>query len=333
MADLYIFDKKIESIFQLLGENEDNISYSVGYVFANSSSFLHNFLSKININVDFEPNEIIIRLQQIEKGAGRTDFEIIHKNKFHIIVEAKRGWTFPSIEQLEEYSTRPSFVESIADYKRIIVCNESIPAFTTTHFTVNIINSIPVEVISWKEIFNIAQGSKAIGQGIGNKLLNELIIYLKKISTMQEIDSNWVYVVTLSNGNIKNSTISTRDIVSIQNKYFHPVGGKKGGWPKEPPNYIAFRYDGRLQSIHHIDRYEVFEDPSFHFPNIPTSIWAPHYLYYLGPPIIPNHIVYSGENINKARSLRVWAMLDLLLTCETVQEARDKSNERVNPVH
>ncbi|MCG2728873.1 MAG: hypothetical protein L6276_01100, partial [Acetobacterium sp.] len=40
--------------------------------------------------------------------------------------------------------------------------------------------------------------------------------------------------------------LSWIDIVEKRNKYFHPMG--MNGWPKEPPNYIAFRYYGKLQS-------------------------------------------------------------------------------------
>jgi hypothetical protein len=57
--------------------------------------------------------------------------------------------------------------------------------------------------------------------------------------------------------------------------------------------------------------------------------WTPgalHYLYHLGPPIIPPHEVSSGTI---KRALRVWAALDLLLTCETINEARDKTKERL----
>ncbi len=143
---------------------------------------------------------------------------------------------------------------------------------------------------------------------------------------MQKVDSNWVYVVSLGSGIPTNWKISWQDIVNKHLKYFHPVGGGKGGWPAEPPNYIAFRYNGQLQTIHHIEKYEVFKDPSTHFNSIPSLKWDPHYLYDLGPAIKPTHTIKSGKKI--IRSMRVWAMLDLLLTSQTIQDARDKSYAR-----
>ena len=50
-----------------------------------------------------------------------------------------------------------------------------------------------------------------------------------------------------------------QDIVNKKRIYFHPVGGGPGGWPSEPPNYIAFRYGGKLQTIHHIDQNDFTE--------------------------------------------------------------------------
>lgn len=326
MAELYIFNNKIDSIFQLLGQKENDISFSVGYAFSNCRHFLLKFLQYININAPIDPNKIKIRLQTHEKNKGFTDFEIIQENEFHIVIEAKRGWNFPSIHQLEKYATRPSFAISAAKDKRIIVFNESIPSFTKTHFGITSISSIPVDVISWNEIQKIASSSKTIGRDFENRLLKELNIYLDKISSMQKIDSNWVYVVSLGSGIPNKWDISWQDIVNKYSKYFHPIGGSKGGWPAEPPNYIAFRYGGKLQSIHHIDKYEVFTDPSLYFTTIPKETWSPHYLYHLGHAIRPTREVKAGKKI--IRSMRVWAMIDLLLTCETIQDARDKSHLR-----
>ena len=327
MTDLYIYENKIESIFQLLGEKENDISYSVGYAFSNCGKFLQNFLQHLKIKTHFEDNKIKIRLQSHEKEKGFTDFEIIHENEFHIIIEAKKGWVFPKEQQLSKYVTRKSFLSSTAKDKRIVVFNESIPAFTKKHFDITSIGRIPVEVVSWNDIREIALSSKTVGRNTENNLLEQLSIYLYKISSMQKIDSNRVYVVALGKGTAPNSNVLWRDIVNKHSKYFHPIGGSKGGWPIEPPNYIAFRYEGKLQSIHHIDEYEVITDPSSFF-EIPKDTWdgQPHYLYHLGPAIKPAYEVKAGEKITM--NIRVWAALDLLLTCQTIQEARDKTKER-----
>lgn len=326
MSDLYIYDNKIETIFHLIGEKENDISYSLGYTLANCPKFLESFLNYLKISTPFQPDRIKIKLQTHEKTKGFTDFEIIQENEFHIIIEAKRGWNFPTSTQLKKYISRPTFKKSSANTKLIVVFNESTPIYTKTHFKGSPVKSIPDHVISWQTINSIASSSIKNSNNSEGRLLKELIKYLDKISTMQKIDSNWVYVVSLGWKKPKNWRINWQDIVNKKKKYFHPVGGGRGGWPPEPPNYIAFRYGGILQSIHHIEKYAVFTDPSIYFTEIPKGNWIPHYLYYLGPKITPNKTVKAGKKI--IRSMRVWSMLDLLLTCDTIQDARDESKKR-----
>jgi len=306
-----------------LGTKENNISYSVGYSFSTCPVFLSMFLKELGFAIRFQPDKIKIRLQRFEKAKGFTDFEIIQENEFHIIIEAKRGWEFPGEKQLSKYVSRELFNKSTAKKKMIVLFNESNEAFAKTHFKMTEIGTVPIVVLSWSKLHALAQ--KAIPESSHREkfILRELNVYLQKISTMQKLDSNWVYIVSLGPGGIGN--IGWRDFVEIHKKYFHPVGGSLRGWPAEPPNYMAFRYGGKLQSIHHIDSYSVITNLKFDF-GFNHEFNENHYLYSLGPAMKPLHEVKSGLKI--VRSMRVWAMLDLLLTSSTIQEARDLSHKR-----
>ena len=140
--------------------------------------------------------------------------------------------------------------------------------------------------------------------------------------TMQNADSNWVYVVSLSSGSPTGSKLTWIDVVEKERRYFHPVG--INGWPKEPPNYIAFRYYGKLQSIHHVESYSVFDDPHNKFSEIPSAKWEPHFLYELSRPFAPTNDVRSGNLHNGRR----WCMLDTLFLARTVSEAVEMSKQR-----
>lgn len=50
-----------------------------------------------------------------------------------------------------------------------------------------------------------------------------------------------------------------------------------GGWPLDPPNYLAFRYDSRLQTIHHVERWEVVDDLEPLFPELGGVSWIRAY--------------------------------------------------------
>lgn len=182
----------------------------------------------------------------------------------------------------------------------------------------------PVVHCSYREIFKIAQESYIKSNHSQKRMLNEFCEYMKGWMTMQNTNSNRVYVVSLSRVCPEGCDFSFIDIVKKFKKYFHPFG--VSGWPKEPPNYIAFRYDGKLQSIHFIEKYIVtsnLHDELKVMPDFEED--GDYFVYRLGPAIVPQKEVRTG---NIYRNGRIWAMLDTLLTCDTISEARDLSNKR-----
>ena len=58
---------------------------------------------------------------------------------------------------------------------------------------------------------------------------------------------------------------------------------------------------------------------------MPDEEWENHYVYTLGPAIVPSKTVKTGKIYPSGR---VWAMLDTLLTADTISEARDISYQR-----
>jgi len=131
--------------------------------------------------------------------------------------------------------------------------------------------------------------------------LRELLTYLKGLTNAAErrADSNWVYVLSLGNWIEEGSSISYIETVEKKRRYYHPVG-PQGGWPVEPPTYIAFRYDGKLQSIHYIEKCETTTNVGSRIPEIADGEHDPILLYYLGPAFRPDHEVLTGNKILRA---------------------------------
>lgn len=323
MTELFLYKQKIDSIFDLLGTNENDISFSLGLGFSKVPAFLELFLRHINITTKFDSEAVKIKLQEFERDKGFTDFEIEQEEEFSVVVEAKKGWNYPDQVQLDKYSSKPSFNSFAASQKKLVVFTESSPTYTAAHYQIKTSNAYDVVVVTYKELWTLAKQARTSSSNFQKKILDELITYLQKIMTMQNIYSNEVFVVSLNYGKEEGWDISWIDIVKQRKQYFHSIGGN--GFPKEPPNYIAFRYHGKLQSIHFIESYDVFQDPHTKFNEIPSANWGPHYLYYLSEPIIPSKEIRTG---NIYRNGKVWAMLDLLLTSDTIAEARNKTQER-----
>jgi hypothetical protein len=322
MPELRLHNQPVESVFNLLGEKENAITFSLGWAFSKSPDFLKSFLKKtLPPHVRFDINDLEVVLQERKDKTGITDIEIreINGKNIHLIIEAKRGWTLPNQQQLEKYVPRIKLDNKEAGM--IVTMSESSESYARACHLPSEVKGIPVKHISWEDVGLLCQGSK--GSHAEKRLMRELRNYLATIVNMQKQDSNWVYVVSLGNQECAPG-LTFKQVVNERRRYFHPYG--RGGWPKESPNYIGFRYDGILQSIHHIESTELFKNFHAHFPEYADEEEnEPFVLYKLGKAIHPEHEVKAGKVV---RSLHVWAMLDLLLTCPTISEARDKSNQR-----
>jgi hypothetical protein len=321
MPELYLHKRRVDSVFSLLGQNENDITFSIGWALSRSPTFLKNLLRKIlHDRHRSDSEQIVVSLQDFRKQAGITDIEIRDPN-LHLILEAKRGWALPSVQQLTGYL--PRFDETKAKERLIVTMSECSNSYAREFLPAKL-NRIDIRHISWSEVSSLSHLRR--GTHAEKRLMRELRDYLATIVNMQSQESNWVYVVSLSDWEWA-PNLSFIKIVEERRRYFHPYG--KGGWPKEPPNYLGFRYWGRLQSIHHVESSEVIRNFHTHFPEYPNKEEGPHFLYKLGPAIRPMREVKTG---NIFRNGRVWAMLDLLLTSKTISAARTASYKRVEEI-
>jgi hypothetical protein len=326
VAELTLHSRPVDTVFDLLGDKEDDITYSVGWGLAQSEAFTRGLLGEAFGDAD-QGEITAIRLQESARGTGRTDVEV-ETERLHLVVEAKRGWDLPTHAQLQQYADRLN--ERDDRDGRIVVVSECAPYYPPVALLLHPIDGVPVSYTPWKGVAELAAATAAGSRTHAEKrLLLELHRYLRGLMTMQNVTSNLVYVVALGQDQLDWSALTFKDTVVERGCYYHPVGGKRGGWPRTPPNYVGFRFDGRLQQIRHVERYAVITRPHDYIPEIIAEAdWSaePHFLYTLGTPIEPPHHVRTGKIF---RSQRVWCALDLLLTCETISEARDRTQERL----
>ncbi len=222
MPALYLHGRQIDSIFQLLGEDENDISYGVAWSLANCPSFLDVFL-KSQVKRNCLSQDVIIRLQHSQKKGGITDIEIESPGSFYVIIEAKKGWQLPGKVQLQKYANRHAFKRSQAPLKLILALSECGPDYAKANLEVCEVSGIPVKPISWKDIAELADRARSVGSHSEKHVLDELLIYLRGLISMHKLDSNWVYVVALGQGKPDGWGISWIDIVTKRKSYFHPM--------------------------------------------------------------------------------------------------------------
>jgi len=310
--------KEINTVFDLRGDKENDITFSLGWALAQSDVFLARFLKDIFPKQNTgTATSVHLQRHDENKNGGYTDIEI-KSEAAHVIIEAKRGWNLPKQAQLEKYAER--FQKS--GKNAIVVMAEREPTGVKLPKPVN---SVPVRYRSWKQITKMALQSVRTGSNAEKRLLREFAAYMEGLIDMQHQESNLVYVIALGGRRKQTwSGMAWRDHV-IKNKAFHKDCREK--WPNTPPNYLGFRYDGQLQSIHHVESYAVVTDLTKRVPVRHKTQWMSKRRHFckLGPAIVPAHTVKTTGLWNT----KVWAALDLLLTCKTVSEARVKTDRRL----
>lgn len=312
VPDLRLHGRSIETVFELMGISENAITFSLGWALRESPSLATLLMKDV---LPSTPVRLVngIRLQEYSAQQGITDIEI-EAGDVRVIVEAKRGWTLPTRGQLQQYAARKPHL--------IVVLSECSEAYATPRLDKDV-GGVPVTHRSWRDVAKLTRAARRTGNRSEGRVLDEFLTYLETAMPVQDQESNLVYVVSLSLDTPKGWGISNIEIVEKMGRYFHPVGNR---WPTEPPTYLGFRYHGKLQSIRHVDGYEVGTNPHSFLKEIPSDEWDPHFFYTLGPPIVPPHEVRTG---NIFRNHRVRAALDLLLTSKTIEKARDETGKRL----
>lgn len=295
------------------------MTYSLGFMVSRSSGFANELLCHVAGSPIVDHSQGVASLQTVIKNHGRTDLEIRVADKFWAIFEAKRGPQLPSHKQLAQYV--PRFANANVTTKRLVAVTNA-PATHVAHSLPTAIDGVPVMHVSWRTILRLAKRAHAHETNHNKRLLDEFAAYLQEILGMENTRSNMVYVVSLGGGHAWN--VNFREVVKRQRRYFYPTAP---GWP-EPPNYIAFRYDGKLQSIHHVEKFDVFTNPKTVFAEADDATVQPHDCLHLGPPIIPPTEVRNGPSVHQAT--RVWCMIDTLLTNKTITDARNETQRRLD---
>ena len=326
IAPLVLHARPVETFFDLLGRDENDMTAALGWALSRSRAMLGEFVITVAPGAA-AADPVIVELQRHDAtDGGFTDVEV-RASDLHVIVEAKRGWALPSDGQLRRYEARFAAFDA-ATQAFVVLTQNGVAAVVGRRLSDwTPPEPISVVVLGWADLVRQARRASRHGSPIERYVAGELAGYLRGVADMRDTNSNSVHVVSLTRKVWAGwpPDLSPVDEVERHRIYHYPTRG--GNYPKVVPNYMGFRYDGKLQSIHHVDDYEVVDSPFGLFPGAPDLRWdEPAYFLRLGPPFGPNHEVRTGPGIFRAAPLT--ADLDLLLTCSTISEARDATRAR-----
>lgn len=319
----------VESVFSLNSVDENSGTFALGWVLEQSQQLRQEFVKKIfNEELDVADAEIVCQKGDKQDG-GYTDLEIRSAHgHYHAILEAKLGWIVAGKDQLEKYQHR--LVGGKAQRQRLVSVS-AIEKQVAKQMLPDSVGGSEIVHLSWNDLQQLARDVRKSASSFEEKLwLRHFEQHLKAMQKENPVADDLVWIVALSRTRpLDGGQISWVGVVEEDGSYFHPVGGH---WPKEPPRYIGFRYDGKLQSVHKIASVEVVGNPAeikgSRWPGAKTKTKANSYFVYKLGTEISVKKMKTGAKIRRAR--QVWCDLETLRSgeFETISDAWEETDKR-----
>lgn len=310
---LTLHGRDVTTAFDLLGHAENDLTAALGYTLSRSPALLSALLQRIPGGpAAAGPDEGAVLAMEDRDDAGRTDLEIRLSRRL-LVIEAKKGWNLPTAAQLGRYADRVTAAGGGALITLSTCSTQWAATALPTH-----VHGVPVHHLPWSDVLADLGQARAASRP-ERRYLEELDTYLRKAIQVLTPEDSWVYCVSVTDSRPGDGGAHTfKEFVTAADSYFHPWGWGQG-WPKTPPNFLAFRWHNHVQRVHRVLSHSVVPTLQNRWPGIPVTgdTAAPHVIYDLGPQILPSPLP-SGTNY---RASRLWVLLDQLLTSPTLKEA------------
>ncbi len=312
MAVLTRHGSDVGSVFDLLGDNENDLTSALGFVLARSPLFREAIMRRISPTGKLHSHGDANVALEVRGDNGRTDLEL-HFGEGLLVFEAKRDWLLPSEEQLARYADR---ISSSSGPGALASLSQASHALAAQYLPTQVAG-VPVVHLPWSDVIADLADVAPVVRGRERTWLDELHAYLKKVVRMRSVADSCTYCVVLNDERPAGGA-SFKEIVCEQRAYFHPYG--ISGWPTIPPNFMAFRWDGAVRRIHRVIHHDVLPNLTERWPYMAWNPAAmrPHAVYDLGPQLQPKEPILNGANY---RASRLWVLLDQLQTADTLADA------------
>lgn len=312
MAELSRHGSDVGSVFDLLGEDENDLTSALGFVLARSPRFREAIIHRISPTGNLHSGGDTNVALEVRGEKGRTDLEL-HLGEALFVFEAKRDWLLPSGDQLARYADR---ISSSSGVGALVSLSQASHALAAQYLPMQV-TGVPVVHLPWSDVISDLADVAPGVRGRERTWLDELHAYLKKVVRMRSVADGCTYCVVLNDERPAGGA-SFKEFVCEQLVYFHPYG--ISGWPTIPPNFMAFRWDGAVRRIHRVIHHDVLPTLAERWPYMASNPAAmrPHAVYDLGPQLPPKEPILNGANY---RASRLWVLLDQLQTADTLSDA------------
>ena len=192
-ATLLRYGGSVESVFDLLGYRENDLTAALGDVLARCPRLYAKLVARLShqLGVDLggEPELAL----ETPDDAGRTDLEIRLPNSL-LVCEAKRDWLMPEAAQLRRYASRVRKRGGGA----LVTLSQASQALALTRLPDRQVDGVPVVHLSWVEVLDDIDTARRGCRGQERVRLDEFRTYVEGVVRVKSVADSWVYCVVLN---------------------------------------------------------------------------------------------------------------------------------------
>ena len=174
----------VQSIFRLAGNDEDALTYALGYLMAYDPRLCTSLLKLFGVA---KPNALdssySVHLQEVtdrKQKFGRRDI-VVDAGYTRIVVEAKIGSATPTANQLLKYAAQDELWNQYKTRRIVALTQVKLPAETEDHVRVDLATrGIQFSAVQWYEVLrSVMDYRPADGSEVSRYLFDEFIHYIR----------------------------------------------------------------------------------------------------------------------------------------------------------
>jgi hypothetical protein len=327
-ARLTAYGRQVTSPFGLLGQDENALSFALGYTFAQCPNLLHAFLKDIGLrglrHAALKHCSLLLQEHGSKRGlTGITDLELHLPGCFHVIVEAKVGLSTPTVEQCVKYL--PRFQEKNEPTKRLVALLQISQSFSERYYRASPSLKELLIPYTWTSLIpHCIHDQRWCPQTtLPGYWVRSFQRFLEEEYNMKCFTEE-VWIVSASQVPLWPNGLSHYDTHVKGRIYYRQDRHTKR------PLYLALRTQGRIEALQRVLRVEHEVQPVNCIPalkNVPHG-WPsePHTIWHLGEPVkLPNPIPTDDAAM---RGRMVSCDLDILLSSSSIKQAVARMQKR-----
>ena len=192
MRPIHRYGREIDSVFDLLGRDENSLTFALGWCLARVPALLDEVAAVLERPAP--GTEAIVYLQDHKGEDGITHIEVRDTGRVTWIFEAKVGFDPPTLAQLTKYArTLRAEPGETVDRLLVVLARSDRRDLYLQQLVPKAVDGVPVQVLSWGAVASCVEQAYGATDNAGKSLLRQFRSFLAMATRKRAINSNLAY--------------------------------------------------------------------------------------------------------------------------------------------